>query len=240
MFLISRNKRVRDALNRLSGWSVSIFFATHYVKHWEIGHLEHHVRPLEPNDPQAHNTLTGKPLLRRLLSCLFVPGFLFVERTLLRKKQSGGKSGSTKTAIVGFVVVWAVALTILTLTAGWPAAVGAFLGIHVIVGFNHIKGSLEHGGAIGQEEDPFLRSRTTLFFGRFFLMPFNISLHFEHHLNYGVPWYELVRYHRDLRTVVPEHVKAAVWNHHPLLQLAGVLGGVRPEKHDTTGASPTT
>jgi len=228
MFVYSGNKKVRDALNRAFGWSVAVFFATHYPKHWEVGHLEHHVRPLEPTDPQGHNNLTGRKLLVTVLACVFVPGFLFLDRTVLRKKRSGGKSsGSTSSAIVGFVVVWAVALTTLTLTCGWPAAVAAFLGIHVIVGFNHIKGSLEHGGAIGHEENPYLRSRSTLFFGRFFLMPFNISLHFEHHLNYGVPWYELVRYHRDLRDIVPEHILKDVWNHRPLLQLAGALGGVR-------------
>ncbi len=229
MFLISKNRRARDAFNRAAGWSVAVFFATHYPKHWEVGHLEHHVRPLEPNDPQAHNTLTGKVLLRRVLACVFVPGFLFLERTVFRKKKSGGKSGSTTSAIVGFVVVWAIALTLLTSTCGWASALAAFLGIHVIVAFNHVKGSLEHGGAIGREEDPFLRSRSTFFPGRFFLMPFNISLHFEHHLNYGVPWYDLVRYHRDLRQIVPANVRRDVWNHHPLLQLAGALGGVRPE-----------
>jgi fatty acid desaturase len=227
MFLISRNRRARDILNRLAGWSVAIFFATHYPKHWEVGHLEHHVRPLEPTDPQAHNTLTGGVLLRRVLACVFVPGFLFLERTVFRKRKSGGKSGSTSSAIIGFVVVWIVSLTLLTLTCGWPAALAAFLGIHVIVAFNHVKGSLEHGGPIGHEEDPFLRSRSTFFPGRFFLMPFNISLHFEHHLNYGVPWYELLRYHRDLEEIVPEHVREDVWNHRPLSQLAGALGGVR-------------
>lgn len=226
MFVISRNKRLRDFINRSAGWSVAVFFATHYTKHWEVGHLEHHVRPLEPNDPQGHNIFTGRALLLRVLGCVFVPGFLFLERTVLRKRRTGGKSGSTGSAIVAFIVVWSTALTILTLTAGWPVAVAAFLGVHVIVGFNHIKGSLEHGGPIGHEAESYLRSRTNLFFGRFFLMPFNITLHFEHHLNAGVPWYDLVRYHRDLRAIVPTHVQEGVWNRHPLSQLSGALGGV--------------
>ncbi|MBW2462558.1 MAG: hypothetical protein JRH11_12995, partial [Deltaproteobacteria bacterium] len=44
--------------------------------------------------------------------------------------------------------------------------------------------------------------------------------------NAGVPWYDLVRYHRDLHSIVPDNVQAGVWNHHPLTQLSGTLGGV--------------
>ncbi len=241
MFFISKNRRARDLVNRWAGWSVAVFFAVHYHRHWEIGHVEHHVRPLEPNDPQQHNTLTGKDLGKRLFACVFVPGFLFLERTVFRaKKTHGGKSSSSKGVIVAFAALWSTALTLLTIGLGWPVALSAFLGIHVIVGLNHLKGSLEHGGAIGHEEDAFLRSRSTFFFGRWLVMPFNITLHFEHHLNFSVPWYDLARYHRDLRAIVPPHVSADVWNHRPLAQLSGALGGVRAQatSEPTTNATP--
>lgn len=35
-------------------------------------------------------------------------------------------------------------------------------------------------------------------------MPLNISLHFEHHLNYCVPWYDLMKYHQQLQVIVPD------------------------------------
>jgi fatty acid desaturase len=235
MFFISKNRRLRDRVNRWAGWAVAVFFAVHYHRHWEVGHLEHHVRPLEPNDPQQHNTLTGKDLAKRLFACVFIPGFLFLERTVFRaKKAHGGKSASSKGVIVAFVLLWSTVLTLLTLELGAQVALSAFLGIHVIVGLNHIKGSLEHGGALRDHEDAFLRSRSTFFFGRWLVMPFNITLHFEHHLNYLVPWYDLVRYHRDLRAIVPPDVGEDVWNHHPLAQLGGRLGGVRAERDGAT------
>ena len=115
------------------------------------------------------------------------------------------------------------------LTLGGPVALAAFLGIHVLTAWNLVKGALEHGGALRHERDPFFRSRTTLFFGRRALMPFNITLHFEHHLNFCVPWYDLPRYHRDVRRIVPASVAEDMINAEPLRQLAGQLGGLSPE-----------
>ena len=106
------------------------------------------------------------------------------------------------------------------------SALGMFLGIHVIVALNHIKGALEHGGALGDHPNPFLRSRTTFFAGRWLVMPLNITLHFEHHLNYRVPWYSLPSYHQELIHIVPAELADSVWNHRPLSQLSGALGPI--------------
>ncbi|MCB9637067.1 MAG: fatty acid desaturase, partial [Sandaracinus sp.] len=191
MFVVFRDRQRQKRWNRAFGWAVAVVFATHYGKHWEHGHREHHVRPLEPADPQQHNILVGRPLLVRVLCNLFVPGFLFLERTIFRTRRAGGKSTSTKGVILLFVGIWASALTLTSLTAGWPSALALFLGIHVLSALNQIKGALEHGGPIGHERDPFLRSRTTFFPLRRVLLPFHITLHFEHHLNFQVPWYDL-------------------------------------------------
>ena len=43
-------------------------------------------------------------------------------------------------------------------------------------------------------------------------MPLNISLHFEHHLHAGVPWYQLGAYHRALQERLPEDVRSHVFN----------------------------
>jgi fatty acid desaturase len=226
MFVVSRNRRIARALNRAFGWPVAVLFAVHYGSHWERGHLEHHVRPLEPADPQQYSILIGKPLFVRVLCDVFVPGFLFLERTVFRARRPVGKSASSTWVIVAFVLVWALVLTLATAFLGWPVAVALFIGIHVLAAWNHVKGGLEHGGEIGHEASPYLRSRTSLFFARWLLMPFNITLHFEHHLNYCIPWYDLGRYHRDLRAIVPAEVWADVVNPRPLRQLAGALGGL--------------
>lgn len=226
MLLLSANRRLELWLNRISGWSVCLLFATHYGKHWERGHREHHLRPLEADDPQRFSIWVGPSLRAQVLKTLFIPGFLFYARTVGRAKTTKGKSSSSKPIIVAFVAIWVCVLTTVTLTYGWAAALALFLGIHVLQCLNAIKGGLEHGGAIGQEANPFVRSRTTLFFGRHLLMPLNISLHFEHHLNFTVPWYDLGRYHETLETIVPPEVWRCVVNRSPLAQLRGELGGL--------------
>ena len=67
MFVVFRDRQRQKRWNRAFGWAVAVVFATHYGKHWEHGHREHHVRPLEPADPQQHNILVGRPLLVRVL-----------------------------------------------------------------------------------------------------------------------------------------------------------------------------
>lgn len=229
MYLLSADKKRAKLLNRLCGTALAPLFAVDYRKHWEIGHLEHHVRPLEPTDPQRFSLPVGPELRRRLLLTLFVPGYLFYERTIGRTKVSAGKSSSSRPTIIAFIMMWATLLTVAGLTFGYPAAIALFWGVEVVASFNLVKGGLEHGGPIGHEEDPLFRSRTTLFFGRHLLMPFNITLHFEHHLNFSVPWYALPRYHRALAAIVPAPVLADVVNFHPTAQLSGRLGGLSPE-----------
>jgi len=234
MFVISRDKARARWWNRAFGWSVSVLFGVHYDTHWAVGHLEHHVRPLEESDPQRFSLPVGDEFKSSALKYLLIPGFLFYDRTVGRKRKKGGKAGSTKSAIIAFVVIWATLLPLTGILLGWPIPVAMFWGVHVVAAWNLAKGGMEHGGAIGQEPDPMFRSRTTLFPGRPVLMPFNITLHFEHHLNFTVPWYDLVRYHRDLEQIVPEEVWRHIVNRRPFEQLMGRLDGLTDEARALT------
>jgi len=237
MYLVAQNRTLHTWLNRIPGWMVATVFAVHYGKHWERGHLEHHVRPLEVNDPQQFNTSIGRKLAVGVAMNVFVPGWLILERTVFRTKRAGGKSSSSPVVLVAFVVIWVVGLTLSAIYLGGPVALAGFLGIHVLTAWNLVKGALEHGGALAQEKDPYFRSRTSLFFGRQLLMPFNITLHFEHHLNFCVPWYDLPRYQRDLRAIVPASVFHDMINPSPMQQLAGKLGGLSAESTQLITAS---
>ncbi|MAQ16318.1 MAG: hypothetical protein CMN30_16200 [Sandaracinus sp.] len=231
MFLVFRDRALQRRINRVAGWMVTPLFATHYGHHWEKGHIEHHVRPMEPDDPQR-SVFVGPQLLRLVLGYLFVPGFMVYDRTVGRKKRRSGKSSSSKGVIVFFVIFWTAALTLATKLGGWPLAVALYLGIPVVAVFNLIKGSLEHGGAIAEEPNAFLRSRTSLFPLRHLLMPFNITLHFEHHLNFQVPWYDLGRYRRAMLVHVPPAIADQVQNRRLLAQLSGHLGGLGEARHE--------
>ena len=80
MFVISRDRKRALFYNRLFGWFVSLIIAVDYTRHWEIGHHTHHLRPIEPDDPQATNRLTGRLLLRKCVAYLLIPGYIVYDR----------------------------------------------------------------------------------------------------------------------------------------------------------------
>lgn len=225
MFFISRSPRRAQRANRAVGWACSLPFAVHYIRHWEKGHAVHHTRPFEPDDPQAFNAATGRPLLRTLLLLVLVPGYFLAHR-LLRKRASG-PGGSSRNVMIFFALFW-LALGFLTVsTLGGHVLLALIFGLQVLSALNQVKGALEHGGPLTQSPDPLLRSRNTLFTGWPLFWPFFVSLfHFEHHLLPGVPWYALPRYHRAVRAIVPAALHENIFNRALLQQLAGRVGPI--------------
>lgn len=235
MFVIHADRRRALAWNRLFGWLVSVPFAINYARHWEEGHHAHHLRPLEPDDPQnEQNGFTGAPLAWMLVKMLLIPGYVMLWNPSRRYPTHRFRVPAS----VAFWLV-TVGLAVYALGDARPVAM-LVLGLGVVGALNQLKTSMEHGGPIALEENRNFRSRTSFFPLRWLLMPFNISLHFEHHLNYCVPWYLLPSYHRALRAVVPAPLWPEVWNTRVLAQLAGQIGGlpeaVRPLLQDEPGS----
>ncbi len=221
MFLLSEDSRRSRLWNRLSGWAIAIPFSTNYHCHWAVGHVTHHQHPLEPDDPQQENVLTGRPFLIRITLMLLVPGYVFIWNPS-RKYPSG------KWIPVASLLFWAILIGATASQLCWYAPLAFLFALQVLGTLNQFKGALEHGGAIGLEPHPLLRSRTSLFFGRRLLMPFNISLHFEHHLNFNVPWYLLPKYHLRLRQIVPPPLQPFVFNTKCWEQLLGRTHPIPP------------
>ncbi len=71
---------------------------------------------------------------------------------------------------------------------------------------------MEHGCGLAKQENPFLRTRSSFFYLRWLLLPFNISIHWEHHLVSAIPWYSLPTYHARLQAVIPREVWPYIWN----------------------------
>ncbi|MBK9259524.1 MAG: fatty acid desaturase [Polyangiaceae bacterium] len=217
MFVISYDRDRARRWNRRFGWLVSIPFGINYRRHWEEGHHTHHIHPLEPDDPQTANLWTGRRLVREIVLMLVVPGYVLLWNPS-RKYKTERWVGPVN------VVFWSSLLAALCMHDAWMSAVAIVFGFGVLGALNQIKGSLEHGGPVGFESNRNLRSRTSLFALRHLLMPFNISLHFEHHLNYCVPWYDLGRYHHSLVEATPEPLRAYIYNTRIIDQLMGRVG----------------
>jgi fatty acid desaturase len=227
MFIISRNSGRARFWNRFFGWIVSLFFGMHFIDDWEKGHIHHHLHPMEETDSPFYRALPlGRDLIRESVKMLLIPAYLLIrERQLQHEHASAEEAPSRPTAVyrfAGMAVLW---VSVLTVTwGGWAAPVAAGLGLQVMCAIEQIKLALEHGGEVGRDHNRFLRARTSLFPMRQILLPLNISLHFEHHLNYCVPWYDLPRYHRALLDVVPRQMQPFVFNRDLRGQLWGRKG----------------
>lgn len=79
MFIVSKKARRSCFWNRLFGWSVSLFFAMHYVDDWERGHHEHHLHPIEATDDPFYAVLPlGRDLFRETLKMALIPAYLML------------------------------------------------------------------------------------------------------------------------------------------------------------------
>lgn len=217
MFVIAKNRERARRWNRIFGWMVSIPFGINYLRHWEEGHHTHHIHPVEEGDPQTANLWTGKRFLREFVLMLVVPGYVFLWNPS-RKYDSQRWVGPVNLAF------WLGVFGGLWVMGAWMSLVAIVFAFGVLGALNQAKGSLEHGGHIALEKNRNLRSRTTLFPLRHLFMPLNISLHFEHHLNYCVPWYDLGKYHRALKAQTPEALQPYLFNTQVGNQLMGRLG----------------
>lgn len=222
MFILGGTRKQRTLWNRIFGWPVSLLFFTHYYKLWEVGHLEHHVRPIEETDPQSLNRITGPRLFAGMLALILIPGYAFIQRVFVRAKLQ--KEGSSWWVPPTSLAIWAVLWGTTGVFIGWWVALSLLMGLQIMSALNELKGALEHGGDIAFHPQPLMRSRTSLFPLRRLIMPLNISMHFEHHLNHTVPWYDLVNYHKAIYPLVPEELRENIFNHDILEQVLGHIG----------------
>lgn len=219
MFILLKNRRQSKLWNHIFGWLVCIPLGIDYVQHWEVGHHIHHVNPCCTEDPQnCPSTLfTGKKLFQFVAKTLVIPGFIQFSAAGYHCPATEAYEFNGK-MLAGQITAWAGFIAISVLCGNWPLPVAAFLGLQVLATLNLFKIAMEHGGEIALHDNPYLRSTSSFFPLRSLLMPLNISLHFEHHLNDSVPWYDLPKYHCALKEIVPAEVRshvftsnAAVW-----------------------------
>ena len=146
MFVLTAEKSDLRRWNRRFGQLFSAPFFTDYIQHWEKGHVEHHLRPCEENDPQDRFPITGWPLAARLAALLFVPGSVLAFNP---SNQYGFSVKRIGLGIVGLVVPRPGRFLV-----AWPAGVAILLGMHTLQIFNLLKKAQEHGGGLAHASDP--------------------------------------------------------------------------------------
>jgi fatty acid desaturase len=214
MFMVSRDRQRGRRLNHWIGRGVSVILFTNYIEHWEHGHRVHHLRPGEPEDTQSEGTLTGPPLRWTLTRLALIPGYAAV-------LNPSKRYASSRPIIRRAIAFWAVFAAVCLWLGAWPLPVAAIMAFNVLQGLNLIKKSLEHGAGLLEEPDPLFRTQTYFTpLGRL-ISPFNINYHFEHHLNFTVPWYDLPRYHARVAAMVPDALHEHVFNGDGFAHMSG-------------------
>lgn len=201
MFLVGGDPDRTRRLNHGIGDVVAALVFTNYRQHWEKGHTAHHLHPMEVDlDPQVPDPLDGPRLGRKLLFLALIPGYAFIA-------NPSDKYGFQPLRVGVAVSFWAVVTLTLGWTCGWPAGVAAFLAWNVVAALNLLKIVQEHGSELREEPDPWLRSRTYFYPLWPLFSPFCMNYHFEHHINFAVPWYLLPAYHRVCLKLMPEELR---------------------------------
>ena len=213
MFMVSHTNAMTKKINRTIGRLAAIPFFTAYVKHWEKGHVTHHIKPCEEEDPQNPDPLDGKRLLKRILCIWLIPmGFLPFNPS---RQYSGGAQRTISGLLCWMPVLWVLS------QYNWASAVAVYFGFATVASLNLLKIAQEHGSGLAQEFDPLLRSRTYFYPLQFLFSPFHIHYHFEHHANFNVPWYLLPRYHMAIQNLVPKELKPFYFHTEYISQMKG-------------------
>ena len=196
MFLVTKNIRFKRLINRTFAYPISALSFQDYIEDWEKGHLEHHRYPIQGNDkPDPQNCPSfihdKDSLVRELKKIFFTPGYAFIKQNSCIKMTT---PFLRKRILLG-LIAWGSLLVFNILFFKWFLIIPQIISASITMGLNLVKVSMEHGGEQLTQENVFLRSRSTKFFGDKLIMPMNICLHFEHHLNMHVPWYRLRRFY---------------------------------------------
>lgn len=196
--LLFRNRRWNDATGR---WIVG-YPTMAAPDAYRRGHMAHHREEFGPDEPDLP-LYVGYPITRASFRRKLVrdatgrTGWKLLKAQLRGVRAPDGRVRRTVWSILG---VQAVLLAACIASGYWFVYllwIGSYLTVWRVI--NRLRSIAEHGG---MQASPDRRATThsvrQTLPARFFLVPFHIGWHLAHHVDSGVPWRNLPRYHREL------------------------------------------
>ncbi|MBW2244282.1 MAG: fatty acid desaturase [Deltaproteobacteria bacterium] len=226
MFLITGSPRLRRRLNDIGGWAICMLFLRDYGLHWRKGHLLHHRRTLEEDDPQncSKYVLEGRALLVKLAKVWLIPFYEFEVYRLWMKDLNDrcpkpeGSSAPGWLRGAGFVLGWTAILIFPLSQAPIATLLTTLIAIKAATCLNFLKSSMEHGGGYRETSDQRLKTRGLTFPLMGLCFPFCITpYHWEHHLVPAIPWYRLPHFRKMIADRIPEDQREWIYTPGPEL-----------------------
>ena len=227
MFVFARDPKTQVFWNKVFGWAVCIPFFVNFKMNWEKGHIQHHRQPMGPTDTEVCDPIVGKDLFIRCLKFLFIPGYTIFWAALRGKGPNFNCAGEEENfsnnwwVVTAGSVFWGMVIAAIIVSYHVyfnsylrpiiPGFFAMMVGLNILAVLMLIRQGLEHGDRI-EESNRLLRSRTTCSALFYFLIPWGIGYHFEHHLLPTIPWYQLRSAHQAIRKVVPEKQSKEIFN----------------------------
>jgi fatty acid desaturase len=197
--LLFRNRRVNDSVGR---WVLGYpsFAATDAYRRV---HMAHHRQEFGPDEPDLP-LYVGYPITKASLRRKLVRDATGQTGWKLMKAQLQGfrsPDRRVRRTVWSILAVQLVLFGLMTL-AGYPILYVLWVGSYFTVWrvINRLRSIAEHGGMQASAD----RRETTHsvvqhWLARCFLVPYHIGWHLAHHVDSGVPWRNLPRYHQLLR-----------------------------------------
>jgi fatty acid desaturase len=166
------------------------------------GHMAHHRAEFGPDEPDlplyANYPITAASFRRKLVRDATGRTGWKLMRSMLRGVRSD--NAGTRRTVQSILLTQAVLALACAVAGVWfvyPLWLAAFLTVWRVI--NRLRAVAEHGG---MQASPDRRLTThsvrQSWPARCFLVPYNIGWHLAHHVDSGVPWRNLPRYHREL------------------------------------------
>ncbi len=192
-------------------------FANDFAGRWLLGfpgfvttdgyrfvHTAHHRQEFGPDEPDialyANYPITRRSFRRKLMrDALGITGVRLMRDQLQTLFRGERRSRMTQVKIFGlqiilFAVSWIIGHPFIYLLL-WLLP---FLTLWRVI--NRLRSIAEHGG-MRQDEDRRMTTHSVRqsLLARFFMVPYNIGWHLAHHVDSGIPFRSLPRYHAELR-----------------------------------------
>ncbi|HVX18129.1 MAG TPA: fatty acid desaturase family protein [Acidimicrobiales bacterium] len=195
--LLFSNKKVNDFVGK---WVVG-YPAFTVTDLYRRGHMAHHKDEFGPNEPDM-NLYVGYPVsrasLRRKLvrDAVGISGWKNLKGLFRGLRNDFARKHALR--IIAFQIVFIAA----SIASGhwwvyWAMWFLPWMTQWRVI--NRLRAIAEHGGMVRSDDRrDATHSVRQHFLARFFMVPYNIGWHLSHHVDMGIPWRNLPKYHREL------------------------------------------